>query len=82
VASDLPALAELVEDGATGLLVPPGDDAALADALAGLLTDPGRRQRLGEAGREWALRTRTWQRNADTYAAVYAALGVEPGARS
>lgn len=82
VASDLPALAELVQDGVTGLLVPPGDDAALADALAGLVADPGRRQRLGEAGREWALRTRTWQRNADTYAAVYAALGVEPGARA
>jgi glycosyltransferase involved in cell wall biosynthesis len=81
VASDLPALAELVQDGVTGLLVPPGDDAALADALAGLMTDPGRRQRLGEAGRAWALRTRTWQHNAEAYTAVYAALGVEPGAR-
>ena len=81
VASDLPALAELVQDGVTGLLVPPGDDAALADTLSGLLADPGRRQRLGDAGRAWALRTRTWQHNAEAYTAVYAALGVEPGAR-
>lgn len=78
VASRLPALAELVQDDVTGLLVAPGDDAALADALAGLLADPARRRRLGQAGRQWALRTRTWERNASTYARAYGALGVAP----
>lgn len=81
VASDLPALAELVQHEVTGLLVPPGDDAALAAALADLLTDPGRRQRLGESGRRWALQTRTWERNARTYADLYAEMGVRPAAR-
>ena len=51
VASRVGGLPEAVEDGRTGLLVPPGDPAALARALARVLTDPGLRRALGEAGR-------------------------------
>jgi glycosyltransferase involved in cell wall biosynthesis len=50
VASRLGGPLELVEDGVTGLLVPPGDPAALAAAIAPLLDDPERAARLGEAG--------------------------------
>jgi glycosyltransferase involved in cell wall biosynthesis len=42
---------ELLEQTRGGLLVPPGDAAALAHALAELLRDPARRRQLGEAGR-------------------------------
>ena len=43
-------LTEIVRDGETGLLVPPGDAAALAAALCGALADdPGCARRLGEA---------------------------------
>ncbi|HEU4881605.1 MAG TPA: glycosyltransferase family 4 protein [Longimicrobium sp.] len=49
VASRLPGLDELVDDGETGLLVPPGDPAALADALARLLSDEALRRRMGES---------------------------------
>ena len=42
---------EAVEDGTTGLLVPPESAAALADALIALLADPERRRAMGEAGR-------------------------------
>ncbi len=52
VASDVGGLPELVRAGETGLLVPPRDPRALADALAGLLDDRAERRRLGDAGRE------------------------------
>jgi glycosyltransferase involved in cell wall biosynthesis len=42
---------ELVESTGGGLLVPPGDPAALADGLHRLLTDPAARARLGDAGK-------------------------------
>jgi L-malate glycosyltransferase len=41
---------EVVEDGVTGLLVPPRDDRALAGAIVRLLADRGLRQRMGAAG--------------------------------
>ncbi|MGW6914247.1 glycosyltransferase [Kitasatospora sp. NPDC054939] len=43
---------EVLDDGVQGRLVPPGDPAALAAALAGLATDTGLRARLGAAARE------------------------------
>ncbi|MBI4574722.1 MAG: glycosyltransferase family 4 protein [Planctomycetes bacterium] len=49
VASRSGALAEVVRDGATGLLVEPGDAAGLARAVAGLLRDPALRDRMGRA---------------------------------
>lgn len=55
VASAVGGVPELVGDGETGLLVPAGDDEALADALRRLLEDPGLRRRFGEAGRARAL---------------------------
>ncbi len=42
---------EVVEDGVTGVLVPPGDDAAYAGAVAGLLADPARTMAMGQAAR-------------------------------
>ncbi len=44
------AIPELIEDGSTGVLTPPGDVAALADALARLIRDPQERARLATAG--------------------------------
>ena len=41
-----------VVPSAAGVLVPAGDETALADALRDLLADPERRERLGDAGRE------------------------------
>jgi glycosyltransferase involved in cell wall biosynthesis len=43
---------EVIEDGQNGLLVPIGDDAALATALGGLLADPARAAAIGAAGRD------------------------------
>ncbi len=51
VATDVPGCRELVIDGHTGLLVPPADAAALADAVLRLLHDDVLRDRLGSAAR-------------------------------
>jgi glycosyltransferase involved in cell wall biosynthesis len=51
VASDVGGLRDVVEHGATGLMVPPGDPGALAAALDCLLDDPETRRRMGETGR-------------------------------
>lgn len=52
IASNLSGIPELVNDQVTGILVPPGDSAALADALERYLKDLKLRHRLGRAGRE------------------------------
>lgn len=57
VATAVSGIPELVEDGATGLLVPPDDPAALSGAIRGLIEAPERRLFLGRAG-EHRVRTR------------------------
>lgn len=54
VASGSGGLSEIVEHGRTGLLVPPGDCAALAEALLALLADRERAERLGRQAHERA----------------------------
>jgi len=51
VATQVGGVPEAVEDGVTGLLVPPGDVSALADAMASLLRDPSRRRAMEAAAR-------------------------------
>jgi glycosyltransferase involved in cell wall biosynthesis len=54
VATSVGGVPEVVEDGRTGLLVPPGDPHALAQALASVLADPIRASALGDAARTLA----------------------------
>lgn len=57
VATDVGGVRDLVDDGRTGLLVPPADPDAIASAVERLLADPAFAQRLSEQGRaEVALR--------------------------
>ena len=51
VACRAAAIPEVVEDGVTGVLVPPRDPRALAEVMGALLASPERRRALGEAGR-------------------------------
>ncbi len=52
IASDTSSLPEVIENGVSGTLVPPGDVGALASALDDLLSDAARRLMLGRNGRE------------------------------
>ena len=52
VAARVGGLPELIDHGRTGLLVDPGDEAALAEALLGLLSDRERARQMSEAGRQ------------------------------
>ncbi|WP_285669712.1 glycosyltransferase family 4 protein [Paralimibaculum aggregatum] len=56
VTTDVPGCRDAIEPGVTGLLVPPRDGAALAEAIAALLADPARRAAMGRAGRALAER--------------------------
>jgi glycosyltransferase involved in cell wall biosynthesis len=52
IATEVAGIPELVENEATGLLVPPGDPPALAAAIAGLIRSPARRTALGASGED------------------------------
>lgn len=72
------AAPELIDDGTTGLLVPPGDAGALVDAIAMLLDDPARRSRIVAAARATARERFTVTRFLDGLEAIYAHLGAPP----
>ena len=55
VTTRIAGVSELVEDGVSGLLVPPSDPTALADAVTSLLGDPERRRTMGANGRRVVL---------------------------
>jgi glycosyltransferase involved in cell wall biosynthesis len=55
VTTDMPGCREIVRHEVNGLLVPPRDPVALADALEKLIRDPELRKRMGEAGRKMVL---------------------------
>jgi glycosyltransferase involved in cell wall biosynthesis len=71
VAGDVGGLRDLVVNEETGLLVPPGDVAALRDALTRLLADAELRRRFGSAGRARIAEHFTWQRFADETLQAY-----------
>jgi glycosyltransferase involved in cell wall biosynthesis len=78
VASRVGGVPEIVEDGVTGFLVPPGDVEALRDRLAYLLAHPRQAARLGAAARERVLARFTWQACAERCLAAYEDLVAPP----
>lgn len=66
VASDLPAIAEILEDGETALLCDPEDVDEWADALGRLREEPDRRRRLGRRAKGEFEASFTWEKRAET----------------
>lgn len=60
VATNVGGFPEMVVNGETGTLVPPGDATALAEALADLLENPAKAQAMGRAGYERSQTSFTW----------------------
>lgn len=71
VSTDVGAIREVVSDGVNGRLVRPGDEAAMAAALAETLGNPERAREMGRRGREVFLSGFTVQRMAADYGRVY-----------
>jgi starch synthase len=74
VGSRTGGIPEVVAEGETGLLVPPGEPGPLAGALNVLLRDPGRARAMGEAGRKRAVAEFGWPAIAAQIADLYAEL--------
>jgi alpha-maltose-1-phosphate synthase len=78
VGSAVGGIPEVVDDGVTGLLVPPDDPAALADALNALLRDRDRARAYGDAGRARAVGEFSWSAIAAETVALYRELTAVP----
>jgi glycosyltransferase involved in cell wall biosynthesis len=73
-ASDVGGHRELIEDGITGTLFPPGDPEAMAAALARLFDDRGLWNERRATARAFVERDRNWSSNISRYAPVYSKL--------
>lgn len=72
IATNIEGTSELVIDGQTGLLFPPGDTDALRSCIERLYLDPVLCRRLGERGREWIREQGLfWQNTAAAYAGLF-----------
>jgi glycosyltransferase involved in cell wall biosynthesis len=74
VATAVDGTPEIVDHGETGLLVPPRDARALADAMARLLDDPAEARAMGDRALARARETYTWAANAARMGRLYAAV--------
>jgi glycosyltransferase involved in cell wall biosynthesis len=81
VATRVAAVAEVIGDGVTGLLVPPERPDAIAGAVLRLLADEALRARMGAAGREEAVARFDAERVADVYVQAYEAALAQAAAR-
>src|SRR5690606_35012391 len=71
IATEVGDVPEVVIEGQTGLLVPPRDAQALADAMERLIVDRALRARLGTGAGRFAAENRSWSRLAELTAAAY-----------
>lgn len=74
VASNIHGIPDVVLDAETGILLPPADVPALADAIARLAGDAALRRAMGAAGRAFVEREYRWQHNAALMERLYAEM--------
>lgn len=71
VASAMGQVRDVIKDGENGLLVPPGDEVSLAEAVNRLIEDVSLRERLGMQAREDAVRYHSWEQYLSRLEAVF-----------
>jgi glycosyltransferase involved in cell wall biosynthesis len=77
VSTTVPGVQELIEDGVNGVLVPPEDAQALADALARAIAAPELRWKLGAAGERKVREHFDYRASVARLAALFASVGIE-----
>jgi glycosyltransferase involved in cell wall biosynthesis len=74
IGADCWAVRDVITDGQDGLLVPFGDDSALAQALSTLLDDPEKAREMGRKGKQKVLQHHTWTRQFQVVHDLYRSL--------
>ena len=64
IGSEVGGIKYVIGDGETGVLVPPGDPVALADAITRILEDEELAARMGSNGRRMVMKNYTWDKSA------------------
>ncbi|HEX8870367.1 MAG TPA: glycosyltransferase [Lentzea sp.] len=82
VATEVGALADVVVNGVTGLLVPPGEPERLSRALRLLLLDETLRNEFAVAARDRVTARYSWSQVAEDVLRVYARAGADPSGRT
>ncbi|EIJ41426.1 glycosyltransferase [Beggiatoa alba B18LD] len=75
IATDLPAMQDILQDQQTALIVPQRDVSALAEALCTLLANPAKARQLGEQGRQFVVARYDWQIIAQRYGQLLVEMG-------
>jgi len=79
VSTPVTGVPEIVEDGVSGLLVPPGDANALADVMSAVLRDPATAMRMGQNARKRVEQKFDVNRNIAQYVDLFARVGRREG---
>lgn len=74
IATNVGGIPEVLEDGVNGILVPPNDVGALAEAIARMASEPELCRKLGRGGYEFVKREYPWQKSLDMMAELYERL--------
>lgn len=74
IVTDVGGLPEIVKDGETGLVVPPRDAQALADAIVAIAEDPARRKAMGEAAVRRVADVFDYRKSAEAFASLFKKL--------
>lgn len=74
IAPSVGPVMEVLRNGTTGLLIPPGDARAMGERILELAADASLRERLGRTGRAYVVARHTWFNNAESILSIYARL--------